>query len=141
MIESCHPRDWPPGIASFDLEQELVRILATKAAKAAGGRNRYGKSRRIGGKRIDAWPTDPQQIRELLHTFANSGWIKRGALRAINTAAALCGRPRWVIMPEDLAVFENNRLGLVPPKPRRTRQPKMPPMPDCLKDIVPGRYF
>ncbi len=69
------------------------------------------------------------------------GWIKRGALRAINTAAALCGRPRWVIMPEDLAVFENNRLGLVPPKPRRTRQPKMPPMPDCLKDIVPGRYF
>jgi hypothetical protein len=50
-------------------------------------------------------------------------WIRRGELPAINTAAALCGKPRWVITPEDLARFENGRRATPPPKsaPRRRK--------------------
>src|SRR4051794_21965418 len=39
------------------------------------------------------------------------GWIARGELAAINTATALCGKPRWVIPPEALAAFERSRAG------------------------------
>lgn len=50
-------------------------------------------------------------------------WIRRGELRAINTAAALCGRPRWVIPPEALPEFEKYRCGgPVPKSPRRRRR-------------------
>ncbi len=50
-------------------------------------------------------------------------WIARGALRAVNTAAALCGRPRWVISPDALVEFERRRAGGPPPKqPRRRRR-------------------
>jgi hypothetical protein len=50
-------------------------------------------------------------------------WINRGELRAINTATVLCGKPRWVIQPEDLAAFERGRAGGPPPTPRRRRRP------------------
>jgi hypothetical protein len=50
------------------------------------------------------------------------GWIARGELRAINTAASLCGKPRWVIPPEALAVFEQRRQGGPPPKPARRKR-------------------
>ena len=43
-------------------------------------------------------------------------WIKRGELPAINTAMAVCGKPRWVITPEDLATFENGRRATPSPK-------------------------
>lgn len=49
-------------------------------------------------------------------------WIGRGELKAINTAAVLCGRPRWVILAEALADFEKARLGGPPPKPQRRRR-------------------
>jgi transposase len=49
-------------------------------------------------------------------------WIARGELRAINTAAALCGRPRWVIPVEALAEFERRRAGGPQPKPTRRRR-------------------
>jgi transposase len=54
------------------------------------------------------------------------GWINRGELPAVNTAAALCGKPRWLILPEGLAAFERRRAGgptLKPP--RRRRRPQM----------------
>jgi len=44
-------------------------------------------------------------------------WIARGELRAINTAAVLCGRPRWVILADSLTEFERARLGGPVPKP------------------------
>lgn len=50
------------------------------------------------------------------------GWIRRGELSAINTATALCGRPRWVVLPEHLAEFERRRAGGVPPKPPRRKR-------------------
>jgi hypothetical protein len=46
-------------------------------------------------------------------------WIARGELAAINTATALCGRPRWVVTPEALAAFERRRTSGPPPKPAR----------------------
>jgi hypothetical protein len=49
-------------------------------------------------------------------------WIDRGELKAVNTAVALCGRPRWVIPPEALATFELRRAGGPAPKPQRRRR-------------------
>jgi hypothetical protein len=51
-------------------------------------------------------------------------WIRSGELRAINTAAVLCGKPQFVVLPEALADFERRRDCSPPPKPeRRRRQP------------------
>jgi transposase len=49
-------------------------------------------------------------------------WIRRGELKAVNTAAALCGRPRWVIPAEAVAEFERRRSSASPPKPPRRRR-------------------
>jgi excisionase family DNA binding protein len=49
-------------------------------------------------------------------------WIARGELRAINTATALCGKPRWVITPDALSAFEQKRVGGPTPKPQRRRR-------------------
>jgi transposase len=49
-------------------------------------------------------------------------WIRRGELAAVNTAAALCGKPRWVITPEALTVFERVRDAGPPPKPMPRRR-------------------
>jgi excisionase family DNA binding protein len=53
-------------------------------------------------------------------------WIAHGELKAVNTAAALCGRPRWVIMAESLEEFEQRRTGSAPPKTQRTRTRRLP---------------
>jgi hypothetical protein len=49
-------------------------------------------------------------------------WIVRGELTAVNTATALCGKPRWVIPPEAMAEFERRRAGGPLPKPIRRRR-------------------
>jgi excisionase family DNA binding protein len=52
------------------------------------------------------------------------GWIRRGEIRAINTAAVLSGKPRWVITTEALREFERRRTTTAPSKnsrPRRNR--------------------
>jgi excisionase family DNA binding protein len=49
-------------------------------------------------------------------------WIARGELGAINTAGALCGKPRFVILPDHLAAFEQHRSAGPPPKPPRRRK-------------------
>jgi hypothetical protein len=59
-------------------------------------------------------------------------WIARGELSAINTAAALCGRPRWVITPEALAAWERSRQAGPPPKPTRRRKRT------AMVDFYPG---
>jgi excisionase family DNA binding protein len=50
-------------------------------------------------------------------------WIAKGELVAINTAAHLCGKPRWVILPDALAAFERRRAAPAP-APRQTRRGK-----------------
>jgi transposase len=49
-------------------------------------------------------------------------WIARGELAAINTAAALCGRPRWIITVDALTAFEQRRLAGPVPKRRRKKK-------------------
>ena len=49
-------------------------------------------------------------------------WIVKGELAAINTASALCGKPRYLITPEALADFERRRAAGPTPKPRRRRK-------------------
>jgi hypothetical protein len=50
-------------------------------------------------------------------------WIRRGELRALNTAATMCGRPRYVITPDALADFERARSAAPPkPTPRRKKR-------------------
>jgi hypothetical protein len=49
-------------------------------------------------------------------------WINRGELRAINTAATLSGKPRWVIPPEAVAAFEAKRAGGPPASPKRRQR-------------------
>ena len=50
----------------------------------------------------------------------------------MNTAAAMCGRPRWVVSAEGLAAFEARRAAAPPPKPQRRR--RRPEMVDYYKD-------
>ena len=63
-------------IDSFDLEQELVRVMASKAAV---GKDMHGDYCRVEGKTINAWLADTAQIPALLRAFEHTGWIKRGA--------------------------------------------------------------
>lgn len=63
-------------IDAFDLEAELVRILADKATT---GRDMHGDYCRVAGKTINAWLADAEQIAALLRAFESTGWIKRGA--------------------------------------------------------------
>jgi hypothetical protein len=38
---------------------------------------------------------------------------------AVNTAAVLSAKPRYVVLPDHLAAFEQRRAAHTPPKPRR----------------------
>lgn len=63
-------------IAGFDVECELVRVLA---GKVITGQNMHSDYCRVAGKTINAWLADTCQIPALLRAFEDSGWIKRGA--------------------------------------------------------------
>jgi hypothetical protein len=68
-------------------------------------------------------------VRELAQRYRVSpekvrSWINSGQLAAVNTATNLCGKPRWVVPPENLAAFERRRQGGPAPvaaAPRRRR--------------------
>lgn len=59
-------------------------------------------------------------------------WIVNGALRAVNTATVLCGKPRYIVTVDALADFERIRAAATPPKPtrRRRKQPLIDFYPD-----------
>jgi hypothetical protein len=81
-------------------------------------------------EQLEPWQTTGLTVRDVAHRYRVSpdkvrGWIKQGELPAINTAAGMCGKPRWVITPEALARFEGGRRAVTSPKPtprRRKRQ-------------------
>ncbi|HEY5798903.1 MAG TPA: iron-containing redox enzyme family protein [Burkholderiaceae bacterium] len=62
-------------IAGFDLEAELVAILA---AKAKVGKNMHSDYCRVAGRTVNDWLADPAQIPDFLHSLEQNGWIKRG---------------------------------------------------------------
>ena len=48
--------------------------------------------------------------------------IRAGKLQAINTSMTDCARPRYVVMPEEVARFEQSRSTAPPPKPKRRKR-------------------
>ncbi len=48
------------------------------------------------------------------------GWIRRGELAALNTAAPLA-KPRFVVLPHHLTEFEQRHRAAPPPQTRRRR--------------------
>jgi hypothetical protein len=48
--------------------------------------------------------------------------IARGELVAVNVAINLCGRPRWVLLPDAVAAFDRRRSSAPMPKPARRRK-------------------
>ena len=67
----------------------------------------------------------PRELARLLRVSPDRvrAWIAAGELGAINTAAARCGRPRFVVLPHHLAEWERNRrVARPPPKLQRSRR-------------------
>jgi hypothetical protein len=62
-------------IDSFDLHAELVSILR---AKSAVGKNMHSDYAKIGGRSLNDWLSDPDQIPALLAALEAQGWFTRG---------------------------------------------------------------
>ncbi|MBC7513499.1 MAG: iron-containing redox enzyme family protein [Herminiimonas sp.] len=62
-------------IAAFDLEQELITILADKSTV---GKQVHSDYCRVGGRSINDWLGTPGQIPAFLQKLQDGGWIKRG---------------------------------------------------------------
>ena len=62
-------------IAGFDLETELVDILA---AKSGVGKNMHSDYCRVAGRSVNDWLGTPAQIPDFLAALEKAGWIKRG---------------------------------------------------------------
>jgi transposase len=72
-------------------------------------------------------PVHGLTVREVARRYRVSpdkvrGWIRRSELRAVNTATALCGKPRWVVLADALTEFEQRRRATPPPKPARRKR-------------------
>jgi len=63
------------AIASFDIERELVRVIADKARVGAQLHSDYC---RVGGRRLSDWLSSPAQTPQLLAALQSAGWIRRG---------------------------------------------------------------
>ncbi len=62
-------------ITSFDLETELIGILA---AKSVVGKNMHSDYCRVAGRTVNDWLSVPEQIPDFLQSLESAGWIKRG---------------------------------------------------------------
>lgn len=62
-------------IAGFDLQAELVDILA---AKSSVGKNMHSDYCRVAGRSVNDWLGDPARIPDFLAALEQAGWIKRG---------------------------------------------------------------
>ncbi len=67
-------------------------------------------------------------------------WIRNGELRAINTAALVCGKCRWVIPPEALPEFERRRAASTekPKSQKRAHTSAIDFYPDASERPVPS---
>ena len=62
-------------IAEFDLQEELVHILAQKSSV---GKNMHSDYCRVAGRSVNDWLGNPSQIPGFLSAMESAGWIKRG---------------------------------------------------------------
>lgn len=63
------------SIAEFDLQAELVALLA---AKSKVGRNMHSDYCRVAGRSVNDWLASPAQVPDFLAALEQAGWIKRG---------------------------------------------------------------
>ena len=84
------------------------------------------------GSTTTGWTVRDVALRYRVSRDKVRSWIRRGELRAVNTATALCGRPRWVVSTDALAEFETLRAAspLTKPTTRRRRQTAIDYYPD-----------
>jgi hypothetical protein len=78
----------------------------------------------------------PAEVARYLHVGHDRvrAWIKSGALGALNVAPALCGRPRFVVLPHHLAEFEKRRQAAAPAAPKRRKRRKQSGFIDFFPD-------
>jgi hypothetical protein len=62
-------------IAQFDLQDELVHILA---AKSVIGKSMHSDYCRVAGRSVNDWLADPARIPDFLTALEGAGWIQRG---------------------------------------------------------------
>jgi hypothetical protein len=62
-------------IGAFDLHAELVGILR---AKSAVGKNMHSDYCKVGGRSLNDWLSDPDQVPALLAALERQGWFSRG---------------------------------------------------------------
>ena len=62
-------------IGAFDLHAELVGILR---AKSATGKNMHSDYCKVGGRTLNDWLSDPDNVPELLAALEQQGWFTRG---------------------------------------------------------------
>jgi hypothetical protein len=63
------------AIASFDLEQELLRVLSDKAVIGAKLHSDYCL---LEGRSVSDWLASPKDTPDLLRALQSAGWIRRG---------------------------------------------------------------
>jgi hypothetical protein len=63
-------------IASFDIDTEVLRILAKKSTAGYGAHSDYC---RVGGRSVNDWLSQPANLPGFLSALEKAGWIKRGA--------------------------------------------------------------
>jgi len=62
-------------IADFDLDAALIAVLSEKSV---AGRNMHSDYCRIGGRSVNDWLAQPEQIPDFLAALVKAGWIERG---------------------------------------------------------------
>ena len=62
-------------IASFDLEREVIAMLA---AKSVVGKHMHSDYCRVAGRTVNEWLADPAQIGGFVAAMEANGWIRRG---------------------------------------------------------------
>ncbi len=63
-------------IAAFDIEAEVLRILARKSVAGHGAHSDYC---RVAGRSVNEWLSQPAHMPGFLAALQEAGWIKRGA--------------------------------------------------------------
>ena len=63
-------------IDGFRIEDEVVRILSNKSATGRGAHSDYCS---VGGRKVNDWLSQPDQIPDFLTALQQAGWIKLGA--------------------------------------------------------------
>ncbi len=70
----------------------------------------------------------PNELAKLLRVSPDRvrAWIRSGEMAAINTSSVRCAKPRFVVLPGQLAAWQERHLAATPakPAPRRRRQRK-----------------